>query len=90
MLSDNFTQSQLCDNTFDRSSPSYAHLYQYDSTLKIASQNGNGWNEINYLLRENILLKLDFDVWVIVETRLKNDETIRVPGYKWIGQNRQK
>ena len=58
--------------------------------MKIASWNVNGWNEYNYSIREILLKKFNFDIWLIVETHLRNDEQIHVQGFKWIGQNRFK
>ena len=32
-------------------------------------------------------MTFDFDVCLIVETHLENDENIHVPGFNWISQN---
>ena len=44
---------------------------QCESHIKVPSWNVNGWNEVNFILREGILLNYKFDIWLIIETDLK-------------------
>ena len=50
-----------------------------------------GWNSDNfsdnYVVRASCLLSLNLDIVGVVETHLKNDETLEVAGYEWFGQN---
>ena len=53
-----------------------------------------GWNSDNfsdnYVVRASCLLSLNLDIVGVVETHLKNDETLEVAGYEWFGQNRKR
>ena len=52
-----------------------------------------GWNSDNfsdnYVVRASCLSSLNLDIVGVVETHLKNDETLEVAGYEWFGQNRK-
>ena len=48
----------------------------------------NGWTVLNCELRTNMIKYCNCDIMCLCETHLKNDETIAIDGYKWIGNNR--
>lgn len=55
--------------------------------------NLNGWYENKSdgkLLRKEIIENIDFDIFGLCETHLKDNSEISLPGYTWFGQNRQK
>ncbi|MES9882132.1 MAG: reverse transcriptase family protein [Sedimenticola sp.] len=64
------------------------------SDISLANWNVNGFyikqaNKSSYELRETIIDFLNVDIVSLCETHLKHDEQLTVPGYKWIGHNRQ-
>ena len=60
-----------------------------NDVLRIISWNVNSWSVNNCKVREHVLDYGKPDVAIIVETKLKNNDTITMPGYKWLGSNRK-
>ena len=60
-----------------------------DGMLRLVSWNVNSWTDNNCDLRQKVLNYLVADVIVIVETKLKHDDIIKLHGYQWFGSNRK-
>ena len=62
--------------------------------MSIGFWNIQGWNNDfnsdSHKIRSNIINYYDLDIIGLAETHLTGTNTIEVPGYKWIGQNRTK
>ena len=58
--------------------------------MKISSLNVNGWTDSNKQLREASIQLAEPDVLCLQETHLDSGKTIDIPGYYWIGHNRNK
>ncbi|VDI21972.1 Hypothetical predicted protein [Mytilus galloprovincialis] len=68
--------------------------HSQDAKLSVAFWNCNGWyvtkeTDDSRTLRENILTSLNFDIVGISESHLRDEQTIDLNGYKWIGNNRK-
>ena len=58
--------------------------------MKLSSLNINGWTDSNKQLREALIHFAEPDVLCLQETHLDSGKTIDIPGYYWIGHNRNK
>ena len=59
--------------------------------MRLGFMNVGGWSlkdSENKLFREQVLISSDFDIFCVVETFLKNKETLYVSGYTFYGHNR--
>ena len=62
---------------------------QRDSALRIVSWNVNSWTSTNSNLRKQLLEHVKPDIIFIIESKLKGEDVIHFPGYKWYGLNRK-
>ena len=64
-------------------------MTKHNETIKIASWNVNSWTNCNCEVRIEILKQIDADIIFINETKLKGNDKLNLPNYKWFGFNRK-
>ena len=57
--------------------------------FRIVSWNVNSWTVNNCEIREQILAYVKPDIVFVLETKLRDDEKIKMSGFTWYGVNRK-